>query len=319
MLSVNSSPPAPKLGATALRPHVALSRLVQNMLLRDSRISRLVRRPLWNLFYSAGRRDFLPREVMAFLNLGYLADPGELGAEDTADIGDRVSERLYDQVVGDTDLAGRRVVEVGCGPGGGSAHLTRAHRPASFIGVDINKDMIAWCREHHDVANLQFQQGDAQDLPIASDSVDVVINVESSHCYPSRSRFFEEVMRVLRPGGLFLFADLIFPIGKRDGSDVVGAQLSEAGLTIEDCIDIAENVLAARDAVSRSLAFRSRLQDGVPSLLVPLTEEALNLTGTRNYSKLASRQVRYLQWRASKPNENPTTSSATDTADTAVS
>jgi SAM-dependent methyltransferase len=316
MSSVNSGQPSSKLAATVLRPYVALSHHLQNALLRDSRISRLIRRPLWNSVYSANCRDFLPHDIMTFMNLGYLADPAELGVEDSADIADRVSERLYDQIVGDADLAGRAVVEVGCGPGAGSAHLTRTYRPASFVGVDINKDMITWCREHHHVANLQFRQGDAQDLPIDSGSVDAVINVESSHCYPSRLRFFEEVKRVLRPGGLFLFADLLVPHGRRDALEVVNAQLSEAGLAIEDCIDIRERVLAARDAVSRSRAFRSSLQDRVPSLLVPLTEEALNLTGTSNYSKLSSGDVRYVQWRASKPNGKPTISSVTDTADT---
>jgi SAM-dependent methyltransferase len=35
----------------------------------------------------------------------------------------------------------------------------------------------------------------------------VVINVESSHCYPHIDRFFAEVVRVLKPGGHFLYAD----------------------------------------------------------------------------------------------------------------
>jgi SAM-dependent methyltransferase len=35
-----------------------------------------------------------------------------------------------------------------------------------------------------------------------------VINIESSHCYPSLPRFLAEVARVLRPGGHFLYADL---------------------------------------------------------------------------------------------------------------
>jgi ubiquinone/menaquinone biosynthesis C-methylase UbiE len=256
---------------------------------------------------------------MTFLNLGYLAHPGELGDEDIADIADRVSERLYDQVVGGADLVGRTVVEVGCGPGAGSAHLARTYRPASLLGVDLNKDMITWCREHHDVANLQFLQGDAQDLPIASNSADAVINIESSHCYPSRLRFFEEIMRILRPGGSFLFADIIFSGVKREVSDVVSAQLSQAGLIIENCIDITENVVAARDAVSRSRAFRSRMLDSAPSMMVPLVEEFLCLTGTQFYERMASRRLRYLQWRALKPNENSTTSSVAETAETVLS
>ncbi len=248
--------------------------------------------------------------------MGYLADPDELNGRDDAGIADWVSERLYDQVAGGTDLTGSTVVEVGCGPGAGSAYLARTYSPASYLGVDLSKKMIAWCRERHDVANLRFMQGDAQALPVASGSVDVVVNVESSHCYPSRLRFFEEVKRILRPGGLFLFADMLVPGGsKREEGEVVSALLGEAGLSIENYFDITENVLAARDAVSRSADFRARIRKSVKSSQLPFAEETLFLTGTKAYETLTSREVRYGQWRVSKPNETPApASSAAGTA-----
>jgi SAM-dependent methyltransferase len=256
---------------------------------------------------------------MTFLNLGYVTDSSELGVEDSADIADRVSELLYDQVLSGTDLEGRTAIEVGCGPGGGSAYYARTYHPASFIGIDLNKDMITWCREHHDLDNLQFLQGDAQDLPLESSSIDAVINLESSHCYPSRLRFFEEVTRVLRPGGSFLFADLIMSDGKQDVPEVVSGWLNEAGLTIEDRTDITGNVLAARDVVSRSEPFRSRMRDRIPSLMLPLTEEALALVGTTSYKRLSSGRVRYVQWKTSKPSESSTSSSRAETSGSLVS
>jgi ubiquinone/menaquinone biosynthesis C-methylase UbiE len=45
-------------------------------------------------------------------------------------------------------------------------------------------------------------------MPFPDASFDAVINVESSHCYPSMGRFLSEVHRVLRPRGSLLFADL---------------------------------------------------------------------------------------------------------------
>ena len=240
-------------------------------------------------------RSFLPSAVTTYLNLGYLSNADQQSAEDSPDIADRVCERLYDQVVSGVDLAGREAVEVGCGAGGGSAYLARTYRPASFVGIDLNKSLIAWCRTHHDAANLQFLQGDAQDLPIASSSVDAVINIESSHCYPSRSEFFKEVMRILRPGGSFLYADVFGP--ESEGQDLVNAKLGGAGLVIEDCIDITENVVAARDAVSRSCALRSRLRDNVSPTVLPVAEESLCLVGTKAYEKLTSGDVRYVQWK----------------------
>lgn len=290
-----------------------MANLVENLLFHESRLALAIRRPLWRRFYGSACRKFVSKELTTFLNLGYLADPSELGVEDTAGIADRVSERLYDQIVGDIDLKGLTAVEVGCGPGGGSAHFASKHRPASFTGVDLSDDMIAWCREHYDLPNLRFQQGDAQDLPFESNSIDAVINLESSHCYPSRPLFFEEVTRVLRPGGAFLFADLMIADGDGKVSDAVSAWLNEAGLTIEDRTDITENVLAARDAVSRSGAFQSRMRESFSAVDMPLMEEAIALVGTQAYKRLASRQVRYMQWRASKPSVVPTSSNETET------
>lgn len=276
-------------------------------LVRDTRFSRAIRRPLWKAFYNQACRGYLPDAATTFLNLGYLSDPGELGSEDTPEIADRVCERLYDNVVGGIDLAGRAVVEVGCGAGAGSAYLAGTRHPASFVGIDLNKNLIAWCQEHHHATNLQFMQGDAQDLPIASDSVDAVVNVESSHCYPSRPRFFGEVVRILRPGGSFLYADLVFARG--EGEDVISAQMSEAGLAVEACVDITENVLLAREALSRSPSFRSRLRANTPPRMLTVVESSYFLVGTSGHERMASREVRYVQWRAVKPTEGSVASS----------
>jgi SAM-dependent methyltransferase len=271
------------------------------MLFYDSHLARIIRPPVWNALYTVTCHNLLPEDIMTFLNLGYLASPKELGTEDREDTADRVSERLYDQVVGGVDLAGKVVAEIGCGPGAGSAHLARTYSPASLVGVDFNKDMVVWCRKHHDMPNLEFVQGDALNLPIATNSLDAVVNVESSHCYPSRFRFFQEVARVLHPGGSFLFADVILCLGKKQGPDVVSARLRRAGLTIDNCIDITENVLTARDAVTNSDWFRSRMRGSISPLRRPILEEGLCLTGTNFYKLMASGRLRYIQWQASKP------------------
>jgi ubiquinone/menaquinone biosynthesis C-methylase UbiE len=55
---------------------------------------------------------------------------------------------------------------------------------------------------------LSFVVGDAEQLLFADASFDLVVNVESSHCYGSVERFLAEVSRVLAPGGVFCFCDL---------------------------------------------------------------------------------------------------------------
>ena len=51
------------------------------------------------------------------------------------------------------------------------------------------------------MTGLDFVHGDAESLPFSDGSFDAVINVEASHAYPRLTRFLEEVVRVLRPGG----------------------------------------------------------------------------------------------------------------------
>ena len=50
-------------------------------------------------------------------------------------------------------------------------------------------------------------QANAQNLPFQNESFDAVLNVESSHRYPQMEKFLNEVYRVLKPNGYFLFTD----------------------------------------------------------------------------------------------------------------
>jgi SAM-dependent methyltransferase len=287
----------------------------------NSRVVRLIRRPMWNSFYSiASRRT--PDGELGFMNLGYLEVVevvDGVDGENSGDMGELVSAQLYDRVVRDVKLEGRSVVEVGCGCGAGSTYLAKAYHPASILGVDINKDLIRLGVEHQQMTTLRFQQGDAQSLPIAASSVDVVVNIESSHCYPSRLRFFEEVVRILRPGGSFAFADIfVLGSGSERPADV-RALLERVGLTIQDSVDITLNVLAARDAVWRSPAFRARMQR-IPPRMLPIAQGALFLPGAASYSWLASGRVQYWQWRAAKsvsvePSDHSTDTGWSATAD----
>ena len=147
--------------------------------------------------------------------------------------------------------------------------------------------------------------GEAENVPVTTGTVDAVINVESSHCYPSRLRFFEEVARILRPGGYFLYADLFFAVNdKSELPAQVSVMLEDLGFVIETCRDLTQNVLAARDAVSHSSALRSiqsRMRDAdLSSLDMAIFQEAFALKGTALYAEMASGRIPYSQWRAVK-------------------
>ena len=173
----------------------------------------------------------------SFMNYGYAPLSAELAVSNEPE---KYCLQLYRQLVGDTPLAGKRVVEVSCGRGGGAAHVARSFRPSSYLGVDISENNLALAAKRFpDVNNLRFQQGNAEALPLEAGSVDVVLNVEASHLYDSPPRFFGEVRRVLVPGGRFLHVDLHWQ--DKDPPAMIAA----AGFKVDEVVDITKNVVQA--------------------------------------------------------------------------
>lgn len=145
---------------------------------------------------------------VVFLNLGYEEDPPMALPLAESDEPNRFPIQLYHRTATQADLSGKRVLEVGCGHGGGASYLMRTLRPASYTGLDLNRAGIAFCRKRHNLIGVDFVHGDAERVPFPDQSFDAVINIESSGAYPHFPRFLAEVARVLRPGGDFLYADL---------------------------------------------------------------------------------------------------------------
>jgi ubiquinone/menaquinone biosynthesis C-methylase UbiE len=186
-----------------------------------------------------------PTPAMTFMNLGYLGGDDEPRPTlEEIDEPNRLEIQLYHHVGTLIDLAGRDVLEVGCGRGGGASYIKRYLGPASMVGMDLADPAVEFCRWMHRLEGLRFVQGDAEKMPFDDRQFDVVINIESSHCYPALDAFFREVRRVLRPGGHFLYTDLVLPehLPKRR------KMLKEAGLEIVQERDIRSNVLASLES-----------------------------------------------------------------------
>ena len=96
---------------------------------------------------------------------------------------------------------------MGSGRGGGASYVSRYLKPRSVVGIDISKYAVRLCNSIHQYPNLSFCVGDSEKIPFESESFDVVLNVESSHCYGNIPLFLIEVKRVLKRGGFFLWAD----------------------------------------------------------------------------------------------------------------
>jgi ubiquinone/menaquinone biosynthesis C-methylase UbiE len=178
-------------------------------------IDRLNRNPILlkilDLRFTLGYRllsSLLTRDDVLFLNYGYEEDPPMALQLASSDEPDRFPIQLYHRTATQVDLAGKEILEVSCGHGGGASYLTRTLHPKSYTGLDLNTVGIEFCRRRHTLPGLSFVHGNAENLPFPDQCFDAVINVEAAINYRDVPRFFAEVQRVLRLGGRFLYADI---------------------------------------------------------------------------------------------------------------
>jgi ubiquinone/menaquinone biosynthesis C-methylase UbiE len=230
----------------------------------------------------------LDAEGVLFLNDGYEEDPPMGLALAEADEPHRYPIQLYHRIAAKADLEGKRVLEVSCGHGGGASYLARTLCPASYVGLDLNPRAVAFCAERHTVPGLSFVKGDAENLPFADRSFDALVNVAASHRYPRFPEFLDEVARVLRPGGRFLYADLRPRLRIAEWE----AALAAAPLRMLTCQVIDDEVLRA--LASTSPAADERLRGQLPAVLHGAAREAFHVQGSRFYRDLKRGE---LTWR----------------------
>jgi ubiquinone/menaquinone biosynthesis C-methylase UbiE len=222
----------------------------------------------------------LGSDEVLFLNNGYEEDP-PLGLPLSADDEPyRAAIQLYHRTATQTDLAGKRVLEVSSGHGGGASYLTRTLGPASYTGLDLNPAGVAFCRERHQLPGLEFVRGNAEDLPFAAQTYDAVINVEASHCYPHLDVFLREVARVLAPGGHFLYAD----VRRHDRVAEWDAALAAAPLRLVSQRDINPEVLRGLEISSAHAA--ELVSRKVPAFLRRFGRDGVGVEGSGFYRAL---------------------------------
>jgi ubiquinone/menaquinone biosynthesis C-methylase UbiE len=102
------------------------------------------------------------------------------------------------------------VIDVGCGSGKSIGKLARRFAPARLIGVDIDPKMLALSREEAaraGVKQAEFIEGSSSRLPLADNSVDLLFCHQTFHHLVEQEEAIREFLRVLKPGGIMLFAE----------------------------------------------------------------------------------------------------------------
>lgn len=115
------------------------------------------------------------------------------------------------EIVRGLDLAGKTALDIGFGTGGPAITLARDHGLAKVVGIDIEpqlRDRAIAHAEHAGVADrIDFQIVTPGRLPFDDDSFDLVFSKDSLIHIEDKPGLFADVIRVLKPGGVFAASD----------------------------------------------------------------------------------------------------------------
>jgi ubiquinone/menaquinone biosynthesis C-methylase UbiE len=121
--------------------------------------------------------------------------------------------------------AGDRALDVACGPGIVACALATCAEHVT--GLDFTPAMLAQAaalQAERRLDNLEWRQGSAMELPFDEAQFDVVVARFSFHHYIDPAAAFREMMRVCRPGGTILVADVAPRPDARDAYDALEKQ-----------------------------------------------------------------------------------------------
>ena len=136
---------------------------------------------------------------------------------------------------------GERVLDLGSGAGFDAFLAARqVGATGSVIGVDMTPEMIAKARGNiskTDLRNVEFRLGEIEHLPVANESVDVIMSNCVINLSTDKPAVFREAYRALAPGGRLAISDIValreIPAAVRNDLEAYAGCVSGAALVAE--------------------------------------------------------------------------------------
>ena len=128
---------------------------------------------------------------------------------------------------------GDTVIDLGSGAGN-DAFIARHEtgETGKVIGIDFTPAMIERARQNAEVRNfnnVEFRQGDIEQMPVTADTADVIVSNCVLNLVPNKDGVMKEIYRVLKPGGHFSISDIVL-----EGE--LPAEIKEAAEMYAGCI-----------------------------------------------------------------------------------
>jgi MPBQ/MSBQ methyltransferase len=117
-------------------------------------------------------------------------------------------EGLMEKLLSMIPEKGKTVLDVACGKGATTRHLTRYYRPQNVSAINLSRKQLQ--RAKMNAPGCRFLVMSATELKFESESFDTVISVEAAFHFITRRKFLAEAWRVLRPGGWLVLSDILF-------------------------------------------------------------------------------------------------------------
>jgi len=245
-----------------------------------------MKRLMWKFWYNLIAK-YDKNEMLTLMNYGYF----ENNKSSPAFIKPQL--KLYEHVVEGINLDSKVVLEIGAGRSAGAAHLSKSQNPSIYIALDMAARAGA-NSVTNDAQCIKNVTGDALVLPIQPSVVDIIVNVESSHCYTDFEAFITQVALTLKKGGVFCCCDLMTP----NQVEKTREMFKKHNLVVTSDVDITQNILNSLERGSGQ--HKKLIESHVPWYLRKVFYDFAGIKGAGVYRLFETGKYVYYSFQAKK-------------------